>query len=218
MLSILNVSVAQNLRVGYEVCIYDINGELGFGRRFDFEYPFLNGKNEHESGRLPCKPNLIRKGLRDHEQFITYMDADAFAIRKFDEVNSDDYDVGVTMRPQEMRGATKWPLIYGYLNSGILFFNYTAAAFSFLDMWEKAVNGNHSKSDQEGLNTLVLQATDLTKYNKTFKLRNIRIKVFHCDIYNFFYWPKKPLLTTKIVHCKTDKRDALEDWGHRAWI
>jgi len=128
-----------------------------------------------------------------------------------------DYDVGVTMRRKEERGATQWPTHYGFLNAGVLFFNHTPAAFRFIDLWEDEIKNTRSQSDQEALNLVILQATDLTEYNKVFNWNGIRIKIFRCDDYNFFYWPQEPMPETKIVHCKGDKREALKDWGTRKW-
>ena len=216
MLPILKTSKSQNEAIGYEVCVYDINGEIGFGTRFESDFNFKKSL-ERDTGKLPFKPKLVRKALQDHQQFITYMDADAFAIRRFDEVNTGDYDVGVTMRRPEERGATYWPSLYGFLNAGVLFFNHTPGAFRFIDLWDRELENSKANSDQEALNMVVLQATDLIEYDKIFVWNGIRIKVFRCDYYNFYYWPQEPLSGTKIVHCKTDKRMAMEDWGTRKW-
>jgi hypothetical protein len=222
---ILERSLAQNTASGYEVCAYDLNGELGSGPRFDSALPILPKSDpfsaiiepEQFKGKLPCKPQLIRRALKDLHQFIAYMDADAFAIRRFDEVNTGDYDVGVTMRRPEERGSTCWPLHYGFINAGVMFFNHTPATFMFIDLWEKEMAHQSTSSDQKGLNSLVLQATDLTQYDKVFNWNGIRIKVFKCDDYNFYYWPQEPLPKTKILHAKTDRRAAMGDWASRDW-
>lgn len=216
MSSILKISMTRNKAAGYDTCVYDINGELGFGTRFDTDHKFGSSR-ERFKGRLPFKPAVIRAALTQHRQFIAYMDADAFAIRRFDEINTDDYDVGVTMRRPEERGATQWPALYGFLNAGVMFFNHTPAAFKFIDIWEAELNNSSSASDQEALNMVVLQATDLTEYDKIFYWKGIRIKIFRTDDYNFYYWPQEPLPKTRILHAKTDKRLALDDWGHRDW-
>jgi Nucleotide-diphospho-sugar transferase len=103
------------------------------------------------------------------------------------------------------------------VNTGVMFFNKTPAALEFISLWIAEVNAVHSHSDQEALNRLVLRATDLTRYNEVFRLGNIRIKVLACEEYNFYYWPQEPMPSTKIVHCKTDRRAALTDWGKRKW-
>jgi galactosyl transferase GMA12/MNN10 family/Nucleotide-diphospho-sugar transferase len=221
MADILKISLLQNRDQGYSVHVFDLNGELGKGERFDYPMPAPeNGKlvAERLHGKLPCKPIIIRKALAQFRQFIAFMDADAFAIRRFDEVNTGDYDVGVTMRRRAERGATAWPLLYGFVNTGVVFFNHTAGAFQFLDEWDKALENSTADSDQEALNMVVLQATDLTEYDKVFVWKGIRIKIFRCDDYNFYYWPQEPLPNTKIVHCKTNVREAIEDWGNRDWL
>lgn len=177
---------SHNEAVGYEVC-----------------------EMEYESNL----PRLIRKALELHRQFIVYMGASAFAIRRFDEVNMLDYDVGVTMRRKEERGATSRPMVNGFLDAGVLFFNYTPAAFKFLAIWEEELV--LPVADQEALNAVVLRATDLTEYDKVFTLDGIRIKVFKCEEYNFSRWPQEPLPETRIVQC--NRIEALEDWGSRKW-
>ena len=166
-----------------------------------------------EMGAESNLPQLIRKSLELHRQFIVYMDANAFAIRRFDEVNTLDYDVGVTMRRKEERGATSRPMMNGFLDSGVLFFNYTPAELDFLTIWESELA--LTLSDQEALNAVVLRATDLTEYDKVFTLDGIRIKVFKCEEYNFSRWPQEPLPETRIVQC--NRIEALEDWGNRKW-
>jgi len=215
MQPVLETSLVNNRRQGYDPVVYNVNGTLTFGNIIVIPggFPDSNG----ETGRIPFKPAVIRRGLEDAKQFIAYLDADAFAIRRFDEVNTLDYDVGVTMRRPEERGATHWPTFYGFLNAGVMFFNHTPEAFKFLDLWESELPNSRANSDQEALNLLVLQATDLSEYNKVFVWNGIRIKVFSCDQYNFFYWPENPKSATKIVHCKTDRRMALTDWGQRDW-
>jgi len=217
MADILKISYRRNRSVGYHVTVFDINGELGFGTRFDHEHAF-SSQHERKRGKFSFKPEVISQSLHIHRQFTTYMDADAFAIRRFDEVDSNDYDVGVTMRRKEERGASPWPYVYGFINTGVLFLNYSSAAFKFLRLWESEILKTKSQSDQEALNRMVLKASDLTEYDKVFQWNGINIKVFRCDDYNFYYWPQEPFSTTKILHAKTDRRAALCDWGQRNWL
>lgn len=211
----VKTSTANNTKLGYKVRTYDLNGELGFGKRFNTGFIPIPGP-ERLRGRLPIKPLIIKQGLEDGGVPICYMDADAFAIRRFDAVGF-DFDIAVTMRRPEERGATKWPTFYGFANAGVMFFNHTPAAFEFIEMWIREIEMTVSMSDQEALNRLVLQATDFTEYNKVFRLGNIRIKVLRCDEYNFYYWPQEPLPETCILHAKTDRREAFEDWSTRDW-
>jgi hypothetical protein len=186
-----------------------ITGDDAFGRLQNESA----GYEVYEMGVESNLPQLIRKALELQHQFIVYMDANAFAIRRFDEVNTLDYDVGMTMRRKEERGATNRPMMNGFLDAGVLFFNYTPAAFKFLEIWESELA--LTPSDQEALNAVVLRATDLTEYDKVFPLEGIRIKIFKCEEYNFSRWPQEPLPETRIVQC--NRIEALEDWGNRKW-
>lgn len=212
---IVKTSMEKNESLGYKVRLYDLNGEMGFGEKFDTGF-IPTKQSERNRGKLPIKPLIIKKGLESGGRPVCFMDADAFAIRRFDEVGT-DFDLAVTMRRPEERGATKWPTHYGFANTGVLFFNHTPAAFEFIEMWIREIEMSMSLSDQEALNRLVLQATDFTEYNKVFRLGNIRIKVLDTDTYNFYYWPQEPHKMTRIVHCKSDRRASFEDWSTRDW-
>lgn len=209
---IIKASMARNTGLGYKVRVYDI-GSLGIGKPFNTNFMPV-AIAERLRGRLPIKPLIILQGLKDAGVPVCWMDADAFAIRRFDDVGM-DFDVAVTMRRPEERGATRWPTFYGFANAGVIFFNHTPAAFQFIDMWIREVEMTSSLSDQEALNRLVLQATDFTEYNKVFRLGAIRIKILKTDEYNFYYWPQDPLPETCIVHAKTDRRSAFDDWSTR---
>lgn len=216
MLPIMEISLAKNQSLGYDVQVYDINGEMGYGKRFNTDHDF-SPSLERIKGKLPFKATIILDALQSRQRFLTYMDCDAFAIRSFDEIDTEDYDIGVTMRRPHERGRTEWPVLYGYCNTGVVFAYPTKATFDFLARWQERSNTCFARSDQQALNELALEVTDFTEYDKVFEKDGLRIKVFKCDDYNFYYWPETPLPTTKIVHCKTDKRAAMFEWARQEW-
>lgn len=212
--------MAQNKKRGYDTYVYDLGG-LGFGEPFDVQESF-DLTMDRTFSKSPYKPFIIRKALQDTKGFVAWLDADAMAIRKFDEVESDDYDIGVTMRRPHERGGTEYPEYSGYANAGVMFFNYNERTMNFIDAWIRTLPHTYTQSDQQALVKLCLECTDFSEYDKVFvhPRYGTRIKVFKCDEYNFYYYPETPFPTTKIVHLKGEKSqmiNAIRDWGSREW-
>ena len=218
---IIELSTEQNKKRGYEPHIYDLGG-LGHGEPFD-PTPSFEYTKDRTFSKSPFKPFIIKKALEDFRETVVWLDADAMAIRKFDDAISDDYDIGVCMRRQSERGGTLYPEYSGYINAGVLFFNYTPKTMEFMDHWIKMLPHTFTQSDQQALVRLCMEATDFKEYNKVFVHPRFgtRIKVFEGDEYNFYYYPEEPFLKTKIVHLKGEKWlmiKAIRDWGSREWV
>jgi len=192
---------------GYEPLFYDLGG-LGFGKPFrPTAEELLNPSKGQYVAKSPYKPRLIRDALENNAGWMAWVDADAFIIRPIDEVLTDDYDVGVTMRKKIERGRTKYPDISGYLQAGVVFFNNTDKARQFVELWEAVTPGLYPQSDQYGLNELVREATDLTEYDKVFTTKDgIRVKVFKCEVYNYYYFDGGVKDEARIVHFRGSKR------------
>ncbi len=120
----------------------------------------------------------------------------------------------MTLRRQEERAKTAWPDVYGYLNSGVVAVRPTPQAMKFLKLWQLEVDRTPSKSDQHALNNIVRKATDLTIYNRIFKLDDIKIKVVSTDDFNNYYAPEEPKSGTCVLHFKRDVRgrEVMADW------
>jgi len=200
-------SVRTAKKLGYETIIFDLGG-LGVGKRYEIKRDdFSVGKHYGVYAiKVPFKPKLLKRALEKTDEFLVWLDGDAFLISKIDEVVG-DYDIGVTMRRQEERGKSPYPSISGYINAGVLFINNTKGARKFIDMWIKEIPNTKSGSDQEALNSLIKQVTDFKGgcYNKIYNLDDIKIKIFKTDIYNHYYFDET-LEQAKIVHFKGSRR------------
>lgn len=168
--------------------MYDL-GELGFGTpmKVDHEtfvelgyYKVMNPDSGWCSRALH-KPDVVQR-----TQFcgvMAYMDADAFPVSRFDEVEEIDFDIGVTVRDKtEEYGRL------GRINAGVMFFRNTAGMHEFVEQWRQATTelGN----DQVALNQII----DTGRY---------KVAEFPTRIYNYYYFPKKPGPEVKIYHFKS---------------
>ncbi len=225
---ILELSTIQNKKLGYNPYVYNIDNTMNHGEPF-FISEFLKifdrdiKINSDLFGSIPYKPTLIKKSLNLGNKNVTWMDADAFAIRSFNEVYDDDFDIAVTMRSQTERSVDV-PIFTGLLNAGVCFFKNTDNSKKFVDMWINELDKTMYFSDQEALNRLVLNCCTLEEdcYNNIYSLDGIKIKILKTSEYNYYYFPKPPEKYTKILHLKGNLRipnneSELLNWFTRDW-
>ena len=182
-------SVEHSKKVGYETLVYDL-GELGYGTKFNTTLEV--------STKIPLKPHIIREALNQvaNGNFLVWIDADALIEERIDEIIG-DYDIGVTVRlPKLKENGTP-------INAGVIFVKKNEKSINFLEKWmkESEVVGD----DQIALCKLC-QVT--TKDRGTIVWRDtVRVSVFPCEIYNNFYFGKKPNKhPAKIKHYKSKLR------------
>jgi len=196
-------SIQKVKEFGYKPVVYDLGG-LGFGKALETE-PVVIGEADGayvEFARSYSKPQIVRDAFNGKD-FLVWLDADAFIIKPLGGILTDDYDVGVTMRRQRERGKSRFPNMWGYLNTGVIFFNHTDKASEFIDKWEEKRLTLVPQDNQYALNELVREVTDLTEYDKVFvRDDGIRIKVFRCEEYNCFYFQEGISDEAKILHFK----------------
>lgn len=210
---IFEISEKKNRSLGYEVfCSH--GGE---------EYEKIVYKSQHPIRQCAWKIGVMDKFVKRIKPFSTFgvwIDADAYAIRNFDEAANSDYDIGFTLRRPADRNLTKFRIAYGYLNTGVVFLNTTDKCQEFLALWQKECADNPGMSDQEAANRLILKCDRLENADGHVAwLGDIRIKIFPTDLYNFINAPEEPGPETKIVHFKSLWRDLelMKKWAERQW-
>lgn len=195
-------------QLGYVMDIYDL-GELGLGEPFrvDDESFEKNGYYEKEvikgyKSKSLFKPKLVMHSLKKHKDLVAYLDGDALLCKEISEVDSDDYDVGVTLRHQsELQG--EWHQshfeIAKYVNAGVIFFRPTPATDQFLEQWDKLTDevGN----DQMALNQLTCPDY-YPSAGSVIELNGVRIKYFPGEVYNYYHFGDLPFKQAKIMHFK----------------
>jgi hypothetical protein len=222
---IVKLSQIQNSKFKYETTIYSINNSLGFGEEFSlFEFSEMLSKINNQFipiGRIPYKPHIIKKALESYKTLIGWLDADAFIIKNIDELNNNDYDIAITIRGKEEIKDSSMPILNGYINAGVCFFDYNNNVLNFIDKWINQVYRTRFLSDQEALNILVGEILDMNnlEYNRIYETPNLRIKVLDTKIYNYYYYPKLPPKETKIIHVKNNIRKDPKslEWFSKDW-
>jgi hypothetical protein len=134
------------------------------------------------------------------------MDGDAQLCENINEIDTEDYDVGVTLRDRiEFQGEwyEKHYEIVKYLNAGVIFFRPSIATETFVERWRNMTNdlGN----DQMALNKLACMDDYPSKFSVN-KINEVRIKYFPCKKYNYYYFREGLIPDIKIMHFKADVR------------
>jgi hypothetical protein len=210
----LEFSLSQSEKFGYETVVYDMGG-LGYGR----ECPgFLECLDVHHRAAVcMLKPFMMLDALEKTDETVVYLDADAFLVGNIDEIETDDYDIGVTYKGGEKRT---------YINAGVLFIKNNERAKKFLKTWIEDIKRFDEKlrsvdprqlGDQIFLNDLVFSHVSKGKLLGRVKdVDGTRVKFFDYRDYNNFNLARKkgrrikPLPSnTKIVHLRQSHPDTL---------
>jgi len=193
---------------GYTPVVYDL-GKLGMGKPLVVEDKSFNEKGYYEKevingykSKSLFKPKMVKTCMDEYNDLVVYLDGDAQLCGSLEEVEGDDFDVGVTLRDSDEL-KSEWHQehmeIVKFVNAGVIFFNPTPAAKSFIDKWEKCTEevGN----DQMALNKL----TCLEHYpeaNSILTIDGVRIKYFPCMQFNYYYFEEKYDSNIKVMHFK----------------
>jgi hypothetical protein len=206
--NVIENTISQSSKYGYKTEVYDL-GTLGMGKPFVVQdeefaekgYYSKEPKKGYKSKSL-FKPEMVKKSIIDNKELTVYLDGDATLNSDIDDIVSDDYDIGVTLRKKsEMEG--EWyenhKDIVMFVNAGVIFFNPTDATYIFLDKWSELTDevGN----DQMALNQLVCPKT-LPKAYSVITQNGVRIKFFPGEVYNYYYFDESFHKNVKIMHFK----------------
>ena len=116
--------------------------ELGIGTPFTIEDSSFSKKGHYEEEVIKgykseslFKPEMVKICMEEHNELTIYLDGDAQLCGSLDEVEGDDYDIGVTLRDShelESEWRQQHLEIVKYVNAGVIFFNATPATKSFI--------------------------------------------------------------------------------------
>jgi hypothetical protein len=222
--SVIRKTIKKAEEFGYTAQVYDL-GTLGMGKPFRVEDQTFVEKGHYErevvkgyKSKSLFKPAMVKACLKEHQDLTVYMDGDAELRDCIDEIDSGDYDIGVTLRDKlELEG--EWYEehmdIVKYVNAGVIFFNATPATTRFLDEWEQLTEevGN----DQMALNRLTCP-DDYPEIGSVEILNGVRVKYFSCLRYNYYYFDEKYPSGVKIMHFKGTVRHLYPfDWKTRLY-
>lgn len=176
-------------KLNYPILVYNLGG-LGYGKEFK--------TNLTISSKIPLKPHIICDALNQitEDDFLVWIDADAIIYDSIDEI-IDNYDLGVTVRlPKLVENSNP-------INAGVVVVRKNKASLNFIHRW--MIESEKEGDDQDALNKLCM--VNSTDRNSIVARPNLKIKVFPCEIYNNFYFAKKPgRWPAKIKHFKSKLR------------
>jgi len=217
--SVIHKTVKKAEELGYVAEVYDL-GALGFGRRFsvgDESFAKLGFYDKevvkgYKSKSL-FKPKMVKSCIEEHKDFTVYLDGDALLCDDISEIDTDDYDVGITLRHlAELE--SEWHQdhfdIAKFSNAGVIFFRDTSGTKIFLDKWDKLTDevGN----DQMALNQLACP-NYYPEAGSVITIDGVRIKYFPGTQYNYYYFKEISSSGVKIMHFKGDVRHLYPfDW------
>ncbi len=217
----LLLSMKQSKRFGYDTIPYDIGG-LGFGKKYTINSTILALNVKSKAHICLSKPAIMLDAFDEADETLMYLDSDAFLIDNIDEVDTDDYDIGVTYQGGEHRT---------FINAGVLFIRQTEKARKFLEMWIDRVDAvtevmeripKKRIGDNILLNELVFSYVTMGGYlkNKVHLVDDIRVKFFDASVYNNIRtaFNTKPVPdTTKVIHIAGGSyerfKEVIRIWG-----
>jgi hypothetical protein len=206
-------SMRQSQKFGLDTLPYDMGG-LGFGKKYEAPKGFSGLPLSPRSKLCMLKPRIMLDALNSTDETVVYLDADAFLVKPIPEIETGNYDVGVTYKGGERNT---------YINAGVLFFRQTVAARKFLHMWLDLIEDvdakmktvkSHQIGDQIFLNDLVFSHVPKGQLlNKVKLVDDVRVKFFDYRDYNNFSLvrfgeePKPIPSNTRIVHLRHTNPD-----------
>lgn len=207
--AVIKKTMKKATELGYFTDVYDL-GQLGFGRPFQVgEDSFFaeHGYYEKEAikgykSKSLFKPKLVKACIAEHQDITVYLDGDAQLCGDLSAADTNDYDVGVTLRhSSELEG--EWHQhhfeIAKYVNAGVIFFRPTPATDKFLDRWD-------TQTDELGNDQMALNKLACPDYypeaGSVLEIDGVRIKYFPGEIYNFYHFMELKSASAKVMHFK----------------
>ena len=145
--------------------------------------------------------------IEEHKDLTVYLDGDAELRGSLRDTDTDDYDVGVTLRhPVELEGDwyEEHIEIAKYVNAGVIFFRPTEATTKFLERWD--VLTDEIGNDQMALNKLTCPDY-YPEIGSVVEIDGVRVKYFAGEQYNYYYFKELKSTGVKIMHFKGTVRD-----------
>jgi hypothetical protein len=193
---------------GYETDVYDV-GDLGYGTPYPLHF-FDNLPVEKKIKICLTKPSVVLEHFENDGsgETLVYLDGDAFILDNIDEIEDEDYDVGLTYKGGRREQ---------YVNAGVFWLRPTDAALAFMYWWRDEVDTvyeefkktpKHRLGDNIFLNQLVWRNIKRGSKCKGLirDLDGVKVKFFDNKIYNGI--DQRP--GTKIVHFRCPHSQVLD--------
>ncbi|MFA5396042.1 MAG: putative nucleotide-diphospho-sugar transferase [Methanogenium sp.] len=183
----INMSIQKIEQFGYEPIVYDLGG-LEIGKKMEVE-PVDFERTENNTIPLGChfKPTMIKDCLEhvENNSIVVYLDADALLLHLIDELDTNNYDIAITVRkPEEVERFINHEFM-GAVNTGVIIFRKTEATMKFIDSWIEETK--KCFTDQSSFNNIVRKFIDLTKMNQVVEKDDLKVKLLSTEVYNNYY-------------------------------
>lgn len=167
--ALVDYSVQQATRFGHTINVYDYGGLGGI------PFPVRHWGQ--------AKPLVVLDAIKRYGELTFWLDADAVLHDRVDEIDTDDYDLGVVQRsPESVK-----PM------SGAFMLAPTKAGIGFAEHWASTLETNNTKRDQPTfIDLLPFSRQDKALYlpkfvnKEIFLFNGLRIKCFPY-LYNYIY-------------------------------
>jgi hypothetical protein len=150
----------------------------------------------------PYKPLLLLQALRDYDDFLVWMDADAFPVGDLGGLLG-VYNIGITLRRPNEKGLTSEPEYDGYINAGVVCAVPSEKTEKFLTEWAEAVPKAPRPSDQAVLSRMFLDSKRIREDQWDYK--GCLIQGFPTERYNNYYFDTTTA-DALVVHVKARKK------------
>ena len=182
-------------------------GELPTGKRFHI--PFTQGEGSKKGKsiyypKIPLKQLVVLDMMYSNpkDELLIYLDVDTLVNTPIPEIDTDDYDIGITIHPKKIHGkgygVEAFPEKTSYLNAGVIFFRNNDKAKEFVRLWmNNSMFHSDNHSDQEGL-TFTVKDYDLQE-GQVVDIEGVRVKCFPSYLYNNC-WRQPEVEGIKIRH------------------
>ena len=154
------------------------------------------------------KPLCIKDGLQRSSGQLVFLDADAVLISRITEVFDQEFDVGLTLRPENKRPDDNESIGIPPINAGVIFFG-SSDVDCFIDAWIKQMDDHdYILEEQVAIADMAKKSNkDIFNdyYNKgslTIDNKKIDFITFPCDKYNHYHIDEGISTDNKILHFK----------------
>lgn len=182
----------------------------------NYEYPFAQREKEY----ILCqKPYVFRDCLSNIQGGpLVFLDGDAILNNSLPVLESEEFDVGVTLRPHEEIEAAKERGDYHVLNSGVIIWNCSPKkAQSFVDSWiYRMERCDLALQEQSSLSKLIEEQNPgiYNEFGSVGKVDTgefvIDVKILDCKEYNYNWveegWDKN----NRVLHFKSGRFEDIE--------
>jgi len=176
-----NVGLDESIRLRLEESLKE-NKYTNFVLRnqLNYEYHAVSRRNEYLYSQ---KPHCIRDCATRIDGDLVFLDGDAVLANDIDEVMNDDFDIGVTLRPQKEIEAARERGNFHVLNAGVIYFPCPAKKITaFVNEWISRMSELECDLYEQTALTQLVQTADIDIYDDYYNTGTLNIDGFDITV------------------------------------